>query len=113
MSPPGKRQQMVLAQRVKFDIAEKHDLIVPFAKHRLQVLARVLIESGHEFRIRAGDAVRRLEQTLALGVLPDSQQDLPHSSLDAGEIDASRLRWRCIAGVVLTNGSTIVHAKSL
>ena len=64
------RQQVVLAQRVDFDVLDDHHLPVFFAEHRrAQDLRRVeIVAVGQELQ-RLGDAFRRLGKPFARGIL--------------------------------------------
>ena len=78
---------MMFAQRVELDVAQQHDLIIALAKHRLEMPPRIILQSGHQLGVSASDAIGRLEQSLAVGILADRQEDVAHGFLDAREID--------------------------
>src|SRR5205085_8433035 len=64
------RQQVVLTQAVELDIAHHDHLVVLGLEQRTaDNLARVLPVAGGKKRHRAGDAVRRPDQAVALSVL--------------------------------------------
>ena len=50
---------------------------------------RVVLQAGHQLAVRAGDAVGRLEQPLAVRVFADGEQDLAHGPLDPRHVHAA------------------------
>jgi hypothetical protein len=77
----------MLAEGVELDVAEEDDLIVSFVEDRLEMPLRIILEAGHEFAIGAGDAVGRLQQSLAVGVFADGEEDLAHGAFEARDVD--------------------------
>ena len=57
-----------------------------------EVLGRVLVEPDEDLGVHAGDALGRVEQAVAVGVLADRLEDLAHRLLDARR-GPSACRW--------------------
>ena len=81
---PVKRQEVVLAERVELDVLEDHHMVgaareIGVVDDRLQLLAVAARQERHRLR----DAVRRLLQSLAFGILSEFDDDLPH---ECGEL---------------------------
>ena len=83
----GEGEQVVLAEGVKLDVAQQHDLVVAFREDRLEVTAWVDVQAGHQLAVGAGDAVGGFEQPFAVGVFADGEQDLADGPLDAEDVD--------------------------
>ena len=56
-----------------------------------QMVVRRLVQAGEDLFVHAGHAARRVEQTVAVGVLTDGGQDLADGRLDAGQVDGTEL----------------------
>ena len=81
-----KRQQVVLADRIQRDVAHEHQLVVAARVKKLEVLLRVRLQPRENLRIHARNAGGRLLQPLALRVLADRKQDLPHGPFNSFQI---------------------------
>jgi hypothetical protein len=81
------RQQMVFAEAHHLDVADQHQLLVAGLERGGQHLRRVDPQAGEQLSVRPGDPGRGLAQPVAVGVLADRDQDLPHRLLDAHEVD--------------------------
>ena len=75
------RHEMVLADRVERDVAHEHHLLMALVEGHAEVLGRVLADAGEDLRVHVGDAARRVEQPLALRVLPDALEDQANALL--------------------------------
>ena len=53
-----------------------------------EVLVGDLAQPGEDLLVHAGHPGRRVDQAVAVGVLADREQDLPHGRLDAGRSTA-------------------------
>ena len=51
-------------------------------------LRRILVQPAEDLGVHLGDAPRRAQQAVAVGILADRDEDLAHGLLDPGEIDA-------------------------
>jgi hypothetical protein len=77
---PEERQQVVLAERVQLDLAHHHHLLAVDLEQRVaDDAARVEAVAAREERHRLGDAGRRLDEAVALGVLAE-QLELARAS---------------------------------
>ena len=77
----------MLAQRVHRDVAHHDHLVVVGFEHGGEVLRRLLMEPGTDLRIHAGHPVGGVEQSVAIGILTDREQDLPDGGGDTFLID--------------------------
>ena len=76
MRPTNKRQDMVFAQRIEFDVLDDDHVVVAGRKNgvvddRVQVLVIAATQVGH----RLGGALWGLDQSLAVGVFADPRED--------------------------------------
>src|SRR5690242_10026491 len=94
------RHQMVLARRVEGDVADHHHLVVTGLERDGEVLCRVLAEPDEDLLVHARHATGRGPQTVAVGILTDRHQDLPHRAGDAVEVHTVGLWW-CVGHSVL------------
>ena len=60
------RQEVVLAKRRERDVADHHHLVVVDLELPVEVVARILVVADQQFAERAGDAGRRLGQSIAV-----------------------------------------------
>ena len=66
------RYHVVLAVALEADVLQDYHLVVPlhFFKRALEKVDRVLPVACEKFLIRASDTIRRVDQSLSLGVIP-------------------------------------------
>jgi len=82
----------VLAQRVHRDVAHHDHLVVVGLERRADVAVGVVVNPGADLRVHAGDAGRRLLEAVAVRVLADGLEDLPHRLLDPWMVDLTQDR---------------------
>ena len=75
---------MVLADRMKRDIPQQHDLVIFFMKNRLEVNQRIDLQPGGQLRVSAGDAIWGSAQAFPVWVFTDRDHDFTDSPFDAG-----------------------------
>ena len=95
---------MVFAQTVEFNVPKQHDFIVFLHEYRLQMSLGIILQSRDQLGVGAGDAVRRFDQTFAVRVFTDRDQQFPHGSFDARAVDfriGQRVRRAQIVRVVI------------
>ena len=49
--------------------------------------ARILVQAGEHLGVHPGDAARRLAQALAIRILADGRENLPHRVFDPRQVD--------------------------
>ena len=81
MRHPVERHQVVLAGAVDLDVLDQHELVVADVERRGEGVLRTFVQPGEDLGVSAGDAGRRLLQTLALGVLAHGEQELADRGL--------------------------------
>jgi hypothetical protein len=86
--PASEGEQVVFAEGVEFNIAEKDDLIVSFVEDGFEMRAWVLVHAGHQFGIGAGDAAGGFAEAFAVGVFADGDENLADGAFDTGVVDA-------------------------
>jgi catechol 2,3-dioxygenase-like lactoylglutathione lyase family enzyme len=77
----------MLAEAEHGDVAYQHEFLVVGLERGLEDLIRVDPEPGEELRVGAGDPGRGLLESIAVGVLPDRDEDLAYRVLDPDEVD--------------------------
>ena len=87
MRPAGERQQMMLTQRMKFDVAQQHNFVISLAKNGPQMPLWIIVQPGHQFGIGTRDAIGRAQQSLAIRIFADGEQNLAHGFFDARKIN--------------------------
>jgi hypothetical protein len=83
----GEGEQMMLAEGMELDVAEEDDFVVALVEDGLEVKVGVLLEAGHQFAVRSGDAVGSFEESFAIGIFADGKKDFADGLFDAGDID--------------------------
>ncbi len=83
-------KQVMLAARREFDVLDDHHVVVDLRERLLEMPRRIRVQSGKHFRIHPGYPVGRIEQSFAVGVFTDRNQDFTDSLSDPGLIDAGR-----------------------
>ncbi len=92
MRPPVEGDQVVFTARVEGDVADHHDLLVVLlTKEGVDDVVRLLSKPGEDLGVEPGHPLRRLHQTLALGVLADRLENLADRVGDRALVDLSRL----------------------
>lgn len=82
-----KRQEMMLAHAVEFNVPNQHDFIVIFSEYPLEVNPRVLVQPREYLCIHPGHSRRSLKQSLAVRILPDGDEYLADSLLNPCMVD--------------------------
>ena len=67
---------------IQRNVAHQHHLVVVRLERDDEVTGRVLVQSAEHLGVHLGDAARRAQQTVAVGILADRDQDLAHGLLD-------------------------------
>lgn len=83
----GERHEVVLAHRVKFNVAEEDNFVVLFVEDGFKMAARVFAHPGEKLGVGAGDASGSFQEAFAIGVFADRNENFPDGFFDAGEID--------------------------
>jgi hypothetical protein len=78
---------MVLAEAEDLDVTNEDELLVVGLERRLQHLRRIHPQPGEELGVRTSHPSRRPDQTLAVGILTEGDQNLAYGLLDARQID--------------------------
>ena len=65
----------MLAHRIQFDVLDQHQLVGIHVEVLLQHIGRGSLQTGEQLAARAGDAIGRLHQALALGILANRLQE--------------------------------------
>ena len=92
---PVERNEVVLADRVQRDVAHEHHLVVVGLERDDEMARRILRQAGADLRVHLGDARRRAQQAVAVGIFADRGEDLAHGLLDAIPVDrTARVRNR-------------------
>ena len=81
------RHEVVLARAVELDVADDDELVVVDLEGRAEHVLGRHVEAGEDLGVGARDACRRVEQPLAIRVLADGQQQLPHGSRSPRLVD--------------------------
>ena len=81
------RQQVVLAHAVEADVPHQHHFVVLLGEHLLAGAARIEVQPAEQLGVHPRHAGRRFQQPLAIGVLADRGQNLPHRPLDPRQVD--------------------------
>src|SRR5262249_35291337 len=80
-------QQVVFAQREQLDVTYEGQLLVAGLEGGGEHVGRVDPQAGEELRIGPGHPRGRTPQAVAVGILPERDQDLPDGALDARQVD--------------------------
>ena len=83
VGPADERHEVVLAQRREGDVAHQDHLVVMGLEGDLEVMVGVLEQPAEDLGVHGGDALGRALQAVAVGILADGDEDLPHRLLDA------------------------------
>ena len=86
--------QVVLAEAVDLDVLDDHHLVVIGVEHRVEDVLGTLPEARELFGVRPRDARGGVDQTIAVGVLPDRDEDLTDRLLDPRVIDRRSVQLR-------------------
>ena len=87
MGESHERHEVMLAQRREGDVAHHDHLVVTGFEGDPQVFARIGFEAFEELDVHVGDASRRLDETLAVGVLADRFEQFADEALHARVVD--------------------------
>jgi hypothetical protein len=87
MGPAGEWQQVMLAHAVEFDVAHEDDFVVIFGEYSLQVDAGIFVEPGENLGIHSGHAGWGFEESFAVGIFADRDEDFADRTLDAFVVD--------------------------
>lgn len=100
---PGERQQVVLAGAPHLDVTHQHHLVVAEVEGRGQHLAGVLLQTGEHLAVGPGHPAGGVTQAVAVGILPDPDQDLADRCCHPLLVDrhGSALLAGVLAGLVL------------
>ena len=72
------RKEVVLTHRRERDVADQHDFVVVRFERCREMLRRVLTRPCDDLREHTGDSSRGRLQTVAIGILPDRDEQLAH-----------------------------------
>ena len=86
MRRAAEREEVVFADREEGDIAEDHHFVVALVEADLEQRFGVDFASAEHFLERRGDAAGRFEQSLAVGVFAQREQQFAHGALRAGQV---------------------------
>src|SRR6478735_9206075 len=78
---PAERNQVVLTGTEHLDVLDQHHLVVAEIERRRQDVLGLLVEAREYLLVRTCHSARRLAQALTVGVLADSDEELPNSRL--------------------------------
>src|SRR5690606_32003686 len=78
--------EVVFAGRVDLDVLDQDHLVMVDVEHLVEHVLGGEPEAGELLRVGAGDPGRRLEKTVAVGILADGVEDLAHGLLDPAVI---------------------------
>src|SRR5689334_12300026 len=78
---PGERHQVVLAHGPQLDVAHEHHLVVTEVEGGREDVLRRHPQTRGDLGVRPGHPGRGVAQALALGVLPDGDQQLTYGGL--------------------------------
>jgi hypothetical protein len=81
------RKQVVLAEAEHLDVADQHHLFVVGLEGRGQHLRRVHPQAREQLRVGPGHPGRGADQTIAVRVLTDRDEDFPDRLLDRLQVD--------------------------
>ncbi len=101
---PVERNEVVLAGRVHLDVLDQHHLVVAEVEGGLQHVLGLHRQAREDLRVGTRDPGRGLLEPVAVGVLPDREQDLAHRRLDAGQVDP--------AGADVPGALAVVHGPA-
>ena len=73
---------MMLAHRVERDVAHEHHLLVMLVERLAEMLGGILLHAREHLLVHARHARGRLDEPVAVGILPDPLQDHPHALFD-------------------------------
>src|SRR5215813_3461769 len=85
---------MVLANRIKRYVAYDHHLVVRLRRYRMNVFARIVVQSRADFFVHESYATRRTRQAGPLGILSYALKDQFNARFDLLQIDRVFLRVR-------------------
>ncbi|MPM31940.1 hypothetical protein SDC9_78497 [bioreactor metagenome] len=105
---PGERHEVVLAHRPDLDVLDQDQFAVVDVEGRRQHLAAGPAHAREHFAVHPGDPFRGLEQTLAIRVLTDTDQDLADGSGDPLVVEVA---LRAAPGLRVRGGVTVSHAS--
>ena len=86
MRHPVERHQVVLAGGVERDVLDQHEFLVVEVEGGGQDLGGVVVQAGKHFHVGLGHPLRGVQETAAIRVLADRQQDFPHGGFDPGAV---------------------------
>jgi hypothetical protein len=89
---------MMFAHAVKGDIPNQHHLIILLFENLLQMATRLEMKSPEDLGIHASDSGRSFQQTVAVRVFTDSQQNFSHSRFNTLLIDNASFWWNRTSG---------------
>src|SRR5579871_1022949 len=89
------RKQMVFAHACETNVFFQHHLVVLLRELLLQMLTRIAMHAGEEFRVHAGHTIWGFDKPFAVGIFSDRQQDFADRRTDA------LLVYRCADRVVV------------
>ena len=84
---PVEGDQVVLAEADEPDVAHQHHLVVALIEDRREDFGRVLVQPGERLLVAARHPPRGVTQALAVGVLPDRDQQLTDGRFSASLIE--------------------------
>ena len=98
MSSAHKRQQVMLADAAKVNVANDDNLVVLLGKEFFQMLPRIFMQPAEQLLIHASYPGGRFLQPLPIGILADRRQNLADSAFDARQIEreCGTVVGRCI-----------------
>ena len=88
MRAPVERSEMMLTHRIQRDVAHQHHLVVVGLEGHDEMPRGVLVEPAEDLAVHLGDAARGAQQSVALRVLADREENLPHRLLQPFDVDA-------------------------
>ena len=103
----GERHQVVLAAAPDLDVLDQHELVVAEVEGRGQHLLGLLPQPGEHLRVRPRHPLRGVLQPVAVGVLADTDQDLPDGGHDPGVVERTGHRSPEAAAVTDKSGPLI------